>query len=307
MADLAEIKARIQSVAETKKVTDAMYMISSVKMRRARREVEKTDPYFHALEEEIAEIFRHMPETSSRYFKIPRSEGGGPLRQGVLLVTSDKGLAGSYNQSAIGVCEEYLAQHPGTVLFIVGEYGRQHFAAGSVPFVSDFRYSAEQPTVRKAERICADILEYFNDGRVDVISVIYTDYISGRSSVCRRVVLLPLKTGRFASDSPDAEDGGSGEISEFYPDPDTVLAGIIPSYLTGFIYGCLVDSYCSEQQERMTAMNEAGRNAENMLAELKLIYNKARQDAITREMTEITSGARALAASAAQDRPAEEA
>ena len=127
MADGAEIKARIMSIAETKKVTDAMYMISSVKMRRAKREVDKTTPYFKALKAEIGELFLHIPETSNRYFKVPDPEIGAHMKHGILLVTSDKGLVGAYNQTAIGVCESYLSHHPETVLFIVGEYGRQYF------------------------------------------------------------------------------------------------------------------------------------------------------------------------------------
>lgn len=290
MSDGAEIKARIASITETKKVTDAMYMISSVKMNRARREVENTAPYFSSLKQEIGELFHHIPETSNRYFKVPEPRQGGHMNHGILLVTSDKGLAGAYNQTAIAVCEEYIARHPQTVLFIVGEYGRQYFTSKGTSFVGDFRYSAELPTVWKARRICADLLEYFDSGRLDEINIIYTDYINGHSSECKRNVLLPLKRSRFAAPT-DAEAQHS---TEFYPDPDTVLSGIIPSYLTGYIYSSLVDSYCSEQQARMTAMSSASRNADEMLRELKLRYNRVRQAAITREMTEITSGARAL-------------
>ncbi len=290
MPDGAEIKARIESVAETKKVTDAMYMISSVKMRKAKREVEKTTPYFKALKEEIGELFLHIPETSNRYFKVPDPKAGGHIKHGILLVTSDKGLVGSYNRTALSVCEEYISHHPETVIFIVGEYGRQYFRSKGIPYVEDFRYSAALPTVWKAHKMCADILEYFDDGRVDEINIIYTDYINGKPSECKRNVLLPLKRSRFASAKTDVDT----EEKQFYPDPDTVLAGIIPSYLTGFIYSSLVDSYCSEQQARMTAMSSAGSNADEMLRELKLQYNSIRQAAITREMTEIASGARAL-------------
>jgi len=290
MADGAEIKARISSIAETKKVTDAMYMISSVKMRRARREVEKTTPYFKALKEEIGELFRHIPETSNRYFKVPDLEMGAHMKHGILLVTSDKGLAGAYNSTALGMCEEYISRHPETVVFIVGEYGRQYFEAEGIPYVRDFRYSAELPTVWKARRICADLLEYFDDGRLDEINIIYTDYKGGLPSECKRNVLLPLKRSRFAIPKDEEQD----EKTEFYPDPDTVLAGVVPSYLTGFIYSSLVDSYCSEQQSRMTAMNSASRNADEMLKDLKLLYNSVRQAAITREVTEITAGAKAL-------------
>ena len=286
----SKLKSRIESVSETKKVTDAMYLISSVKIRRAKREVEKTAPYFAALKKEIGDLFIHIPETSNRYFRVPDPAAGEHTKRGILLVTSDKGLAGEYNHTAVSVCEEYIRQHSETVVFIVGEYGRQYFQSKKIGYVRDFRYSAELPTVWKARKICADILEYYDDGRLDDINIIYTDYIAGKASRCKRNVLLPLTKSRFASGG-----GENARKSEFYPDPDTVLNGVIPSYLTGFIYSSLVDSYCSEQLARMNAMNTAGQNAEKMLRELKQQYNRMRQAAITREITEITAGARALA------------
>ncbi len=288
MSDGSEIKARIASITETKKVTDAMYMISSVKMNRARREVANTAPFFGELKQEIGELIDHVSGSANRYFREPEPDADGHVRRGVLLVTSDKGLAGEYNHSAIALCEETLRRHPQVTLFILGEFGRQYFASKGVPFVGDFRYSAELPTVWKARRICADLLDYFDSGRVGEIEMICADYPGGGDGKCRRSVLLPLSRSHFARSAAGRPE------TEFIPDPDTVLNGIIPSYLTGFIYSSLVDSYCGEQQARMEAMSAAGRNAEEMLRELRLRYNRVRQAAVTREMTEITSGARAL-------------
>ncbi len=292
MADGARIKARIASVTETKKVTDAMYMIASVKMRRARKEVEQTEPYFNALTGEIGKLIAHIPETENRYFKIADPEAGTHWKHGILVVTSDKGLAGSYNEMVLSLCDTVRQKHPETVLFVLGEYGRQHFRRNHVPYVEDFRYSAEMPTIWKARRICADLLEYFKEGRLDEINIIYTDYQNGRPTECKRNILLPLKRSAFALPEVDHDD--EEDPSEFYPDPETVLNGIIPSYLTGIIYSILVDSYCSEQQARMAAMSSASSNAEEMLSNLRLQYNSVRQAAITREMTEITAGAKAL-------------
>ena len=288
MAEIAVIKGRIASVTETKKVTDAMYMISSVKMNKARRAVEETKPFFTELKREMGELFLHIPETKNRYFMAPAS--GKDAVRGILLVTSDKGLAGAYNQSAIKVCETYLERHPEAKVFIVGEYGRQTFKAHGLPYEADFVYSAELPTVWRARMICADLLDAFDRGKVEEIHIIYTDYQNGGESQCNRQILLPIQRSRFVE--PDAEKAQSRSL--FVPDPDTVLSGIIPSYLTGFIYSSLVDSYCSEQQARMAAMSAASHNAEEMLRELKTRYNRIRQDMITREITEITAGARAL-------------
>lgn len=139
-------------------------------------------------------------------------------------------------------------------------------------------------------------MEYYNDNLLDEIDIIYTDYQSKKPSECKRNCLLPLARSRFYSAERESvmRNEESREPKEFYPDANTVLDGIIPSYLTGFIYSSLVDSYCSEQEARMTAMSSAGKNAEEILKQLQMQYNSLRQSAITNEMIEITSGARAL-------------
>ncbi len=292
MASTGELKARMESVAETKKVTDAMYMISSVKMRKAKREIENTEPYFKALKERISDILMYIPETESRYFHAPMPQGKEHWNHGILLVTSDKGLAGSYNHTAIKVAEEYMSRHPETELFIIGEYGRQYFLTKKIRFHEEFEYSAAFPSVWEAENICADLLDFFDNGKIDEINIIYTKYLGVRPGECQRNVLLPLDKSRFYKE----ENHIDNPFKEFYPDADTVLQGIVPSYLTGFIYSSLVDSYSSEQQARMLAMKSAGKNAEEMLKKLRTEYNALRQASITREMIEITSGAKALRA-----------
>ncbi len=288
MASASEIKSRIEGIRETKKITDAMYMISSAKMRRALRELQETKPYFDALAEKIGNLVRYIPQSKNRYFSV--SEEQPDRVHALLLITADKGLVGAYNLEAIRVCEEYMAKHPKTTVFILGEYGRQYFLKKKLPFVQDFQYSAVHPNLTDARKICADLLEYYDDGKVDKISIIYTDYISAKPGKCRTVTLLPLIQTTFCADDTVIRP----VEKEFLPSPDDVLNGIVPSYLMGFIYGCLVESFCSEQQARMLAMKSAGDNAEDMLKTLRVQYNKIRQASITNEMIEITAGARAL-------------
>lgn len=290
MAGASEIKSRIQGVRETKKITDAMYMISSAKMQRALRELGETTPYFEALAEKIGELFHYIPQTKNRYFSVSVPEEQPHRTHGILLITADKGLAGAYNQEAIRVCEEYMSRHPQTTVFIIGEYGRQYFINKNIPFVKDFRYSAVRPNLTDARRICAYLLEYYDDKKLDEISIIYTDYIGTKPGECKKLTLLPLVQTRFDSGKTD----DTHAEKEFLPSPDAVLDGVVPSYLMGFIYGCLTESFCSEQQARMTAMKSAGDNAEAMLKMLQVQYNKVRQAAITNEMIEITAGVRAL-------------
>ncbi len=290
MAGASEIKSRIEGVRETKKITDAMYMISSAKMQRALRELDETTPYFEALAEKISDLLHRMPETKNRYFSVSVPEEQPHRTHGILLITADKGLAGAYNQEAIRVCEEYMSRHPQTAVFIIGEYGRQYFSNKNIPYVQEFTYSAVRPNLTDARKICADLLEYYDDKKLDEISVIYTDYIGTKPGECKKLTLLPLVQTRFDS----GEKKTAYVEKEFLPSPDVVLDKVVPSYLMGFIYGCLVESFCSEQQARMTAMKSAGDNAEEMLRVLQLQYNKIRQAAITNEMIEITAGVRAL-------------
>ena len=290
MSTSAEIRSRINSISETKKVTDAMYMISSVKMRRARRELENTAPYFRALREELGELLQYIPENDSRYFRLPSDEH--PFGRAMLLITSDKGLAGSYNQTAIRAAEQLLREEEDLMLFVVGEYGRQYFLSHRVPLSPRFHYAAAFPTVEAAQHICVDLLDEYKRGRLQQIEILYTHYKGGRPGETKVRTLLPLDRSDFYSAELKPEPYGK----EYVPSPTEVLDGIVPSYLTGFIYSALVDSYCSEQEARMTAMQSAGRNAEEMLSRLRLQYHSLRKSAITNEMIEISAGAKALRA-----------
>lgn len=288
MASASELRSRINGIRDTKKITDAMYMVSSAKMQRALRELEKTSPYFEALSEKMGELIDSIPHINNRYFRVTPPENDPHLNHGVILITSDKGLAGPYNEEAIRMCESYLKLHHKITLFIIGEYGRQYFLAKKQPFEENFHYCSVLPRLTDAQRICAEILEYYDEEKLDAVSIIYTEYIGARPGECKRVSLLPLEKTRFHKSSRHTDE------KEFLPSPHEVLSGIVPSYLSGFIYGCLVESFCSEQQSRMIAMKSAGDNAEKMLKKLQLQYNQLRQTAITNEMIEITAGVKAL-------------
>ncbi|MBP5225085.1 MAG: ATP synthase F1 subunit gamma [Lachnospiraceae bacterium] len=290
MASASELRIRIGSITDTKKVTDAMFMISSVKMRKAKAGLEGTKPYFDALRGEIGELLLYFPETKNRYFRNEADEG--IRKQALVLITADKGLAGNYNREAIRMAEEEIASGRGTVLYPVGEYGRRYFANGKAALAKDFNCPAAFPTIHEARKICQFLLEAYNEGEVDEINVIYTVFHNGRPNTCKKQCLLPLEKSAFYASEQEPSPFGK----EYSPDPDTVLNGIVPSYLTGFLYSALVESYSSEQSARMEAMQTAGNNAEDMLKQLRIEYNNVRQAAITREITEISSGAKALRA-----------
>ena len=291
MAGTKEIKTHIQSVQETKKITNAMYLIASTKLQRARQELDQTRPYFEALRGEIRRIFRTAYNVDSRFFYPMGSDAPLKGTYGCLLITADKGLAGAYNQNAIRVAQELLERHPDTKLFVVGEYGRRFFDQRKIPIEHSFLYTAQNPTMARAREISALLLDGFDRGELKEIYLIYTDMESAMSAQARSTRLLPFHRTHFAG--APAGEGAMTERFEFYPDVGTVLNSVMRSYVTGFIYSALIDSFCCEQNARMSAMDNADRNAEKLLGELSLQYNRVRQAAITQEITEISAGARA--------------
>ena len=293
MAGTKEIKDHIDSVQETKKITSAMYLIASTKLRRARQELDNTRPYFEALRREIKRIFRTVggEVVDSPYF-YPL-EGEAPLDKpnACLVITADKGLAGAYNQNAIKEALKLLDTHPDTKLYVVGEYGRRFFASHGIPIEHSFLYTAQNPTMARAREISALLLDGFENDRLDKIYVVYTDMGNGMDFQARCTRVLPFHRTHFA-DSARIEPPVTTPV-EFLPSVQAVLDSMMPSYVSGFIYSALIDSFCCEQQARMTAMDSANQNAEKLLGELSLEFNRVRQSAITQEITEVSAGARA--------------
>lgn len=290
MPNTREIKNRIKSVRDTKKITNAMYLISSTKLRKARRGLEETRPYFDALRKEMSRIFRHMPEVQSRYFlseDAPRKER---KTKAILVISADKGLAGAYNHNVMKLAMDQLSVSEDSLLYVVGEYGRQFFRQKNIPVEQSFLYTAQNPTMHRAREIVSQLLELFMEDKADEIDIVYTDMKNSMTAEPRAERLLPLERSKFSA-APGKTD--THAEFEFVPSISELLDHVVPSYVTGYVYSALVDSFCSEQNARMTAMDAASRNADEMLEKLSLHYNLARQAAITQEITEIAAGARA--------------
>ena len=298
MANTREIKKRMDSVRDTQKITNAMYLIASTKMRKAKTELDHTRPYFNSLQGEIKRIFRISESVESRYF-YP-AKGSPPLNgtYGCLVITADKGLAGAYNLNVLKKAQQMLEEHPDTKLFVVGEYGRHFFLQHRIPIEHSFLYTAQNPTMDRAREICSILLDRFDRGELQKIFVIYTDLKNGLSSDAISTRILPFHRAQFA---PPAGEKPVTSAFEFTPSIGAVLDNIMQSYISGFIYSALVDSFCSEQNARMTAMNAANDNAEKLLSELSVLYNRVRQSAITQEITEVSSGAKAQKQSRAKE------
>lgn len=295
MSNMKEIKGRIQSVQDTQKITNAMYLISSNKMRKAKKELENTKPYFEAVALTIRRIFKSAPKIENRYFYPSDDTYEIDGAYGYLVITADKGLAGPYNQNVIKEAMRLMSKKHDNKLFVVGEYGRQYFTNKKIPVEKSFLYTAQNPTLRRAREIADILLDMYDDKKLSKIYIVFTDYKNGMSEEVEVMRLLPFKRSEFKSQKSDEESDfpwPSNDI-EYFPNPQEALDNMIESYVTGIIYGALVDSFCSEQNARMTAMDSANRNAESLISDLTLQYNRTRQAAITQEITEVSAGARA--------------
>ncbi len=298
MDSAKEIRDRITSVRDTRKITNAMYLISSNKLRKAMRELEKTLPYFLTLRKGIKFVFDNLPDASSRYVDIGDKRPESAKVRGYLVVTADKGLSGAYNHNVLKLAMEHLHDTAGAKLYVVGRFGRQYFLQKGVEVEHSFFYTAQNPNLYRSGEIAAALLDAFDHGALDEIYVIYTVMRNSivTEATMRRV--LPFERKHFSSQQAAGEskyDWVASEIAsyEFYPTVEKVLDSVVRSYLSGYIYSVLVDSFCAEQNSRMSAMDTASRNANEMLSVLSLKYNSVRQAAITQEITEVTAGARA--------------
>ena len=287
MAGLKEIQDRIHSVQDTRKITGAMYMISSTKMKKARHDLEKTEPYFYMLQATVERIMRHIPQMQNRYFEDMEKKR---TRIALLVITGDRGLAGAYNHNVLKLAQEFLDRAENEIsLYVVGELGRQYFARQGVPLAENFKYTAQNPTFDRARWITEMLRTRYLADEIDEIQVIYTRMENSMYTKTEVKQLLPIQRPELPRHPADVYH----EEFVLLPSPEAAVDTIVPNYLTGFVYGALIEAFCSEQNDRMLSMEAANGNADALLHDLGILYNRARQAAITQEITEVSSGARA--------------
>ena len=289
MANAKEIQTRMKSIQDTMKITNAMYMISSSKMQKAKKILQDTEPYFYNMQAAIARILRHMPDIQHPFFSerhlVPKEE----RKVGTIVITGDKGMAGAYNHNVQKMTEDFMEEVPGHhKLYVLGMVGRQYFGKRDVDMDGSFQYTVQKPTMHRARDIAEVILSQYG---LDEIHIVYTQMQNAMAMENVNMQLLPLKKADFKVGQVPA-DIYQEEIV-LSPSADVLLDTMIPNYLTGVIYGCLVEAYASENNARMTAMQSSTDNAKAMLKDLSIQYNRARQAAITQEITEVISGAKA--------------
>ena len=291
MANAREIQSRMKSIKDTMKITNAMYMISSSKLKKAKETLMATEPYFYTLQMAIGRILRHMSdeEVHNVYFDERKDIQEKDRKKGYIVVTADKGMAGAYNHNVIKLAEEHMNESEHPVLFVLGELGRHYFTKQHMPIEEAFHYTVQNPSMNRARNISERILEMYKAGQLDDVYIIYTKMNGPIQTETEMLQLLPLKKHEFGP----APIGVPLENIEMQPSPEAVMEHIVPNYVAGFVYGALVESFASEHNSRMMAMEAATNSAKDMLRMLEIEFNRVRQAAITQEITEVISGAKA--------------
>ncbi len=292
MLNLREIQSRIKSIKETKQITNAMYMISSSKVQKAKQALSSAMPYFETLQDSITCILRNMPDIQDVFLHNIDGESESHDRCAYIIITADKGLAGAYNLNVLKSVSEHLKDVKKPSLYVVGEVGRHYFMHKGIKIVEDFGFSANKPTMNRARRITEIILDRYEEGKLDEVYIIYTKILENGQCETVSKELLPLHRPDF-EELNRSDFMYDGEI-QFYPSIKDLIDSIVPNYIAGYIYGALIESYCSEQHSRMVAMKSANDSANKMLSALGIEFNRARQAAITQEINEVIGGVMAL-------------
>lgn len=293
-AQLRVVKRRIRSVQSTKKITRAMELIASSRIVKAQQRVQQSRPYAIQLTSAMEDVARHAASLSHPLL----DEREAPSRAGVLVITSDRGLAGAYSANVIKIGESLLADARARglepVLYVVGKKGFGYFRFRGIFVEADWQGFSEVPPYEKAEEIGRRLIQDFADGRIDVLTCAYTDFRSAFTQRATSQRFLPIAPEEVAG---TATDGGQVHAEYlFEPEPEQILDHLLPQYLITRIYAALLESAASENAARRRAMKAATDNAEGLIKILTRQANRARQDEITTEIMEIVGGAEALSA-----------
>ena len=273
-----EIKNRIRSMESTRQITKAMEMVASSKLRRAQNQVNNSRPYFETLYSAIHDIADSSAELESVYMQAR------PVKKALFVVIAgDRGLAGGYNSNILKLCHSAMADKDVSVLPI-GRKSAEFFKLRQIPILTEAHTHAELMTVGDCFTVAKQLCKVYKAGEVDAIYVGYTHFASVLSQTPTTLQMLPIRRQTTGKEGRTA-----GDIL-YEPNAEAVLETIVPEYLGGILYGALCESRASEQAARRTAMDAATSNADEMIADLSLKFNRARQAAITQEITEIVAG-----------------
>lgn len=281
---MREIKREIKSKQSTRQITKAMEMVAASKLRKAQEAAVSARPYADKLLEVVGNI-----AAGTKGVRHPMLESRPIKKTGYLVITSDRGLAGGYNANILRkVTQTIKEKHSSSdeyVIYVIGRKGRDYFRRRNMPIVEEVIGLSDSPTFGDVKAIAANAVNKFAEGAYDELYIYYNQFVNALTQIPTETRLLPLEN----------LSGDSAQVSsyEYEPSAEGVLEVLLPKYAETLIYSAVLDGKASEFGARMTAMGSATKNATKMINQLTLTYNRARQAAITQEITEIVAGANA--------------
>ncbi|MCI9569349.1 MAG: ATP synthase F1 subunit gamma [Lachnospiraceae bacterium] len=290
MATMRDIKRRKASIESTEQITKAMKLVATVKLQKSRVKAENSRLYFNMMYQTIQEMLKKSMGIEHKYLKA-----GDSKKKAIIVVTSNRGLAGGYNANIIRLVTGSGVSMEDARIFAVGRKGRDGLARKGYEIAADYSDMINEPLYSDAMQITRELLNLFGKNEIGEIYLAYTSFKNTVSQVPRFMKLLPVDMNAVEREA-GSETGSSQDLllMNYEPEEAEVLDAIIPKYLSSLIYGAFLEAVASENGARMTAMDSATNNAEEMIEKLSLQYNRARQGSITQELTEIIAGANAI-------------
>ncbi|MCL1817731.1 MAG: ATP synthase F1 subunit gamma [Spirochaetaceae bacterium] len=294
MANLRDVRLRMRAIRQTLQVTRAMNLISTAKLRKGRRILQDTEPFFNRIQRSMYDILSGAGNVRSQYFSRPPKSA--TPRAAVVAITSDRGLAGGYNANIFRTVSKLCESLPNPVLVVSGAVGYRYFLHSPYVILENFSFRSRMPELEDAQQIAEYLISQYQAGVFDEVYIIYTYMYNTVKTVPETQRILPLSAQKMLEQSHSLHQELKKKqlLFEYLPSTREVFEALVPFYIKGIVYGALVEGYVSEQSARMAAMDEASKSAEEMLESLLVHYNRVRQAGITQEITEIVSGSAAL-------------
>ncbi len=286
MASMRDIKRRKGSIQSTQQITKAMKLVSTVKLQRAKQRAEQSKAYFNCMYETVTSMLAKTGGLNHPYLKAGESE-----KKAIIVITSNRGLAGGYNSNVIKLITKGDFKKEELEIYAIGKKGKDALHRHGYHIMEENSEIIEEPSYMDAMEISRKLLDAYVAGEIGEIYLAYTGFKNTVVHVPTMLKLLPVEA---PENGEQGKDTGSKAMMNFEPEDDEALDMIIPKYVTSLIYGGLVEAVASENGARMQAMDSATSNAEEMIDHLSLMYNRARQGSITQELTEIIAGANAI-------------
>lgn len=285
MASMRDIQRRKSSIQSTEQITKAMKLVATVKLQKARVRAEKAKPYFEHMYETVSSILARSGNIDHKYLK-----SGENKKKAVIVITANRGLAGGYNNNITKLLtKDEKFSNDQVLVYNIGRKGRDTLVRNGYEMKADYSDVVNEPIYRDAMEIAEEVLNDFENGEFGELYIAYTKFKNTVSHIPTMMRVLPVST-----DEMDVQGQEASALMNYEPSEETALDLIVPKYVSSLIYGALIEAVASENGARMAAMDSATGNADEMIAKLSLMYNRARQSSITQELTEIIAGAEAI-------------